>query len=249
MPLQSYWQTSLPGSGHDVTSTLVSGTNVYAACNGHVYRLDLTSGKVLQEKNLPGYGENEIRLAISETDSTLIVGIVGYVVALDSTSLTPKWKSLPGSGYAVTTVAGGEGRCFAICNGYLYMLEASTGRLGRRNDLSGTGKAESQLALRGDGGVLFVGVNGYGVAVRASDISTIYLTSLPGCGYNLTHVVAGKVFAYFGCNGYLYSVDESGAIVNTNALPGLGKHQTRITLDVAGGERLVAGINGYAVGL
>ncbi|KAF8316033.1 PLC-like phosphodiesterase [Clavulina sp. PMI_390] len=336
MSLQSSWQTSLPDCGFEVTSTLVSGTNVYAACNGYVYLLDSTIGKVLQENSLWGRGHNEVRLDMSDDGSTLIVGIDGYVLGLNSSTLGMNWQtslpgcgynlvnvlaagggatgfagcngyvysynisngsiihknglsgrgdhetrlaltlaadvllvgidgyalglspsslgtnwqtSLPGTGYAVTSVAGGEGCCYAACNGYLYMLDASKGGVSHENNMSGTGLSEGRLALRKDAGALFVGINGYAVAVKTADISTIYKTSLPDCGLGTTNVVSGDLFTYYACNGYVFSLDEGGNVKARNTLPGLGLHETRLAIDTEAEEHVFAGINGYSAGL
>ncbi|KAF8316042.1 hypothetical protein DL93DRAFT_2045616, partial [Clavulina sp. PMI_390] len=276
MSLQSYWQTSLPSSGYEVTSTLVSGTNVYAGSNGYVYVLDSRSGQILQQNNLSGLGNNEVRFALSSDGSTLLVGTDGYILGLNSTSLSTNWQtSLPGYGYNVVNVLapGGGSIAYAACNGYVYSFTIADGGLQQQNSLSGlgnneprlaltlaadillqnslsgTGKAEGRLSLRDDDGVLLVGANGYGVAVKATDITTIYQTSLPGCGYNITDVVAGELFTYFGCNGYVYSLDESGNVIGQNALPGLGNHETRLAVSAKADEHVFVGINGYAVGL
>ncbi|KAF8316040.1 hypothetical protein DL93DRAFT_2226971 [Clavulina sp. PMI_390] len=82
MALQTYWQTSLPGSGFEVTSTLVSGPNVYAASNGYVYRLDSETGQVMEENPLRGRGNYEVRLAISHDGSVLLVVFLGAVMPL-----------------------------------------------------------------------------------------------------------------------------------------------------------------------
>ncbi|KAF8309373.1 PLC-like phosphodiesterase [Clavulina sp. PMI_390] len=336
MSLQSSWLTSLPGCGYEVTSTLVSGTNVYAACNGYVYLLDSTTGKVVHENGLSGRGNNEVRLDISDDGSTLIVGTDGYVLGLNSSTLGTNWQtslpgcgynlvnvltagggatgfaacngyvysfnisngsiqhknslsgrgdhetrlaltlaadvllvgidgyalglspsslgtnwqtSLPGCGYAVTSVAGGEGCCYAACNGYLYMLDASKGGVSHENNMSGTGLNEGRLALRKDAGALFIGINGYALAVKTSDISTIYKTSLPDCGFATTNVVSGDLFTYYACNGYVFSLDEGGNVKGRNTLPGLGLHETRLAIDTEAEEHVFAGINGYSAGL
>ncbi|KAF8315202.1 hypothetical protein DL93DRAFT_2045560, partial [Clavulina sp. PMI_390] len=271
MSLRSFWEQSLPDCGFAVTSTLVVSLNVYAGCNGYVYLLHAPTGKVLHKNSLPGRGHNEVRLAITDDRSTLLVGTHGYIIGLDSANLSRKWEtSLTGCGYGIVNIitAGDTGYaacnsnvysfkvvlgnaevCYTACNGYLYMLDASTGKELHQNSLSNTGKGVTRLTLRDDGGVLFVGVNGYGAAVKAVDISTIYIKSLPDCGYNITDVVSGKIFTYFGCNGFVYGLDEDGNILAQNGLPGLGKHETRLALDPNEKEHVFAGIWGYSVGL
>ncbi|KAF8309374.1 PLC-like phosphodiesterase [Clavulina sp. PMI_390] len=336
MSLQTYFQTSLPDCGYQLTSTLVSGKNIYAASNGYVYLLDFVTGAVLQQNNLSGRGHKEVRIAISDDGSTLVVGTDGYILGLNSSTLSTNWEtslpkcgynlvnvvaaggggtgyaacngyvysynisngaiqatnslsgrgehetrialtlasdvllvgidgyalglnpsslgtnwqtSLPGCGYFVTSVVGGESCCYAGCNGYLYMLNAFSGTITNQNNMEGTGKAECHLVLRQDAGVLFVGVNGYAVATKSSDISSIYTTSLPDCGFNITDVAAGVLYTYFGCNGYVYGLDDQGNVQATNVLPGLGYHETRLAVNAQARERVFVGIYGYSVGL
>ncbi|KAF8315193.1 hypothetical protein DL93DRAFT_2039103, partial [Clavulina sp. PMI_390] len=276
MSIKTSWERSLPDCGYNLTSTLVSGTNVYAACNGYVYLLDFETGEVRHQNPLSGYGHNEVRLAISDDGSTLLVGTDGYVLGLNPSTLAKKWESdLKGSGYNIVNVLaeGTGGIGYAACNGYVYRYTISDGDVKLRNPLSGygghetrlaltlkgdmllilhqnnlddTGEGETRIALRDDGGVLFVGVNGYGLAVKASDISTLYTRS---CGYNITDIVSGNLFTYFGCNGYVYSLDEGGNVVCTNGLPGLGKYETRLAIDTETKEHVFVGIDGYAVSL
>ncbi|KAF8316859.1 hypothetical protein DL93DRAFT_2041800, partial [Clavulina sp. PMI_390] len=275
MSIQYKWTFSLPDCGHAITSTLLFESNLFAAGNGYVYQLDFLTGQLLAENSLSGLGHYEVRLAVSDT-LQLIVGTNGFIVGLNATSspLSTIWQtSLPGCGYNTTSVLVGSGDWnnvgYAACNGYVYSFNISTGEIQHQNNLAGMGLqetrlattpandnnlsgtyiAEVRLALRQDGGVLFAGTNGFAVGLKASDLTTIYSTTLPDCGYAVTDVVAGNIFTYFACNGYLYNLDELGNVIGHTILPDLGYHETRLAISTAGEEHVFAGINGYAVGL
>ncbi|KAF7340893.1 Phosphatidylinositol-specific phospholipase C domain-containing protein [Mycena sanguinolenta] len=248
--LDTLWQTSLPGCGYNIVSVLHTGGIVYAGSNGYVYRLDPSNGQVLYTNGLDGLGHNEVRLAMTLANDVLLVGTYGYCVGLSPSNLATLWeRSLPGCGYDITSVAGGNGCGYAACAGYVYQLNASNGNVTNQNNLSGTGKSEVRLALRGDGVHLFVGTNGYGISLSASNLSTIYSISLPGSGYTITDVAPGTTTAFFANNGYVFQLNDAGNIVSTNSLPGLGEHETRLAASASADVRIFAGINGYGVGL
>ncbi|KAF8316093.1 hypothetical protein DL93DRAFT_2026294, partial [Clavulina sp. PMI_390] len=281
MSLHAGTPLSLPGCSFEVTSTLISGNNIYAASNGYVYLLNTDVQYVNCTNSLPARGHCEVRLAMSDDGSTLLVGTNGYILGLDSNNLVTNWQtSLTGCGSGIVNIlaAGCGSTGYAACNSYVYTFDIPTGTLHNHNALSGYGtseprlsltfakdildggfvqcnaltgveKADTRLALRDDAAVVFVGVNGWAAAVKAADISTIYQRSLPDCGFNITNVVSGKLFTYFGCNGYVYSLDENGNIVGNLLLPSLGNHETRLAIDTSVYEDVVAGVNGYAVGL
>ncbi|KAF8309372.1 hypothetical protein DL93DRAFT_1773391 [Clavulina sp. PMI_390] len=248
--LDTWWEKSLPKCGYNLVNVFAAGGGGvgYAACNGYVYSYNVSDGEIQKMNSLSGRGEHETRLSLTFAADVLLVGINGYALGLDSSSLSTDWQtSLPDCGYAITSVTGGEGCCYAACNGYLYKIDASTGEVTDQNGMDGTGKAECRLCLRQDGGALFVGLNGYAFAAKSSDISTIYRTSLPDCGFNITDVISGVFYTYFGCNGYVYSLDDYGHVVTVNALPGLGKHETRLAIDTKAQGDVFIGINGYCV--
>ncbi|WP_019961786.1 outer membrane protein assembly factor BamB family protein [Woodsholea maritima] len=80
-------------------------------------------------------------------------------------------------------------------------------------------------------------------------LTTVWQTSLPGCGYNIvTPLIANKVF-YSGSNGYVYKQDPvSGAVLKTNGLSGRGHQEIRMALS-HDQSMLLVGTNGYAIGL
>lgn len=248
--LSTIWQTSLPGSGNAVTSVLCAGGSAYAGSNGHVYRLNPTNGSVLYHNGLPERGEHEVRLAMTLANDMLLVGTYGFAIGLSPSDIATKWQtSLPGSGYGNTSIAGGNGCGYSACNGFLFRLASNNGSVTHTNGLAGTGKNEVHLALKGDGTFLFVGTNGYGISVDANTLTTIYSLALPGSGFSITDVVSGLNTAFFANNGYVFQLDVAGNVVTKNELPESGELETRLAVLPTADHRVVAGINGYAIGL
>ena len=110
-------------------------------------------------------------------------------------------KELPGSGCAVCSVVGTENIAYEGTAGIVYQLEASTGKLLNRNDMSGVGSQEVRLALDKGANMLCAGAKGRGVGLRLDNVWTVYSTSLPDCGYNVTDVVCGNGNAFYACTG------------------------------------------------
>jgi hypothetical protein len=82
-----------------------------------------------------------------------------------------------------------------------------------------------------------------------NDLTTIWQTSLPGCGYNITSIIISGKYVYAASSGYVYQLDPmTGAVLNTNGLSGLGKNEVRMMMS-SDGSVLLIGTNGYAVGL
>ena len=250
MSLLTQWETSLPGSGNDVTSVLVNQTGVYAGSNGYVYLLDSSKGTVLATNTLSGMGGHEVRLAQPQDGSLLLVGTNGYVLGLNHTSLNTSWQtSLPKCGYDVVSVLCANGSVFAGCNGYVYRLDQGSGAVLSTNSLSGRGDNEVRLGISLDFSTLFVGINGYALGLNPTNLTTSWETSLPGCGYGITSIVGGVKAAYAGCNGQVYQLQEStGSVLHQNGLSGTGKEEVRMALDPTAAQ-LYVGTNGYGIGL
>lgn len=101
-------------------------------------------------------------------------------------------KGLSGSGCAVCSVVGTENIAYVGTAGIVYQLEASTGKMLNRNDMSGVGSQEVRLALDKGANMLCAGSKGHGVGLRLDNVGTVYSTSLPDCGYSVTDVVCGN---------------------------------------------------------
>lgn len=178
MSLLTQWQTSLPGSGYEVTTVLANQKAVYAGSNGYVYLLDCLKGSVLATNTLSGMGDHEIRLAQPEDGSLLLVGTNGYVLGLDPTSLNTLWQtSLLHCGYEVVSVLCANGSAFAGCNGYVYRLDQGSGEVLSTNSLVGRGDYEVRLGISLDLSTLFVGINGYALGLDPTNLTTSWQTT------------------------------------------------------------------------
>ncbi|TFK37908.1 PLC-like phosphodiesterase [Crucibulum laeve] len=248
MAFQTQWTTSLPKSGHEVTSTLCNQSGVYSGSNGYVYRLDYWTGAVLQTNNLESLGTHEVRLAAPADGSILIVGTYGYALGLDPTSLATLWSvNLPKTGNGVVSVICGAGSVYAACGGIVYRLNPADGWIKGENYLKGRGVHEVRLAMSLTLRTVFVGINGYALGLAFDTLDTQWETSLPRSGFGITSVASGIGVAYAACNGWIYSIQElSGGVLFTNQL-GAGDGEVRLAID-AEAQNLYAGLNGYAFG-
>jgi hypothetical protein len=239
------WERGLPGLPAPAVVDLVSTRDaVYAGSLGHVYRLDASSGDVLQHNSLPGRGNYEIRLAAD--GGRVFAGLYGYAIGMDANSLGTAWQtSLPGSGYATVSTLTSGGSVYAATNGHVYRLEPSSGNVLQHNALAGRGNAEVRLGA--GAGKVFAGINGWVVGLDANTLGTNWQTSLPDCGYGVVSLFSSHAGLYAACNGHVYRLDPSnGSVIAHNALPGRGAYETRVAESKG---RLFAGIYGYVVGL
>lgn len=248
--LHTRWSVDLPGSGYEVVSVLCAKGGVYVGSNGFVYLLDPGNGHVKATKELSGYGDHEVRLGITLDLSVLLVGINGSALGLNPTSLAISWKtSFPASSSNITSVAGGVNCGYAGCNGRLYRLDESTGKVLNENHLGGTGDNEVQMVLDAEGVHLYAGTNGYGIGLHPDTLKTVYSVDLPGSGHSVTGVADGDQVGYFANNGYVFQLDSTGSVTGKNPLPGLGKDETRLATDLNGTGELAVGIRGFSAAL
>ncbi|KAF8315862.1 PLC-like phosphodiesterase [Clavulina sp. PMI_390] len=245
--LSTRWKLSLPGCGDNMTNLCSAGENGWAGSDGYVYRFDVNTGAYHGRNDLKDMGNHEVRIDMCGGGQTLAVGTNGWVWGLDPYSLDTKWKtSLPGCGFGVTSVEGARSDCYAACNGYLYKLDAYSGNVESRNDMDGVDKREVRLEYHPDWDRLFVGTNGWGLSMDGGNLRERWRVSLPGSGFSVTSVAAGKDKIYFANNGYVFTIDQDGNVVSRNDLPGLGQFETRLAVSLGSEERVIAGINGYA---
>ncbi|RLL95560.1 hypothetical protein CFD26_104476 [Aspergillus turcosus] len=165
--LETQWVNDMPGAGKDLTSVVGGIGFAYGACNGRVFALQDWSGTLLNENDLSGTGNNEVRMALDTTTSRLYVGTNGYGICLDARTLQTKYQtSLPGCGYHVTDVAfGDQGVAWFACHGYVYQLNPS-GQVQAQNDLKGRSTFETRLAASSSGDPeLIVGIGGYALGL------------------------------------------------------------------------------------
>jgi hypothetical protein len=248
--LETLWYNNLPSSGNEVVSVACGPTDIYAGTNGYVYRLEAKTGAVLVTNSLSGYGKHETRLRISTCGKKLLVGINGYTLCLDAYTLQILWPcDMPGSGNDITSVTSGEGVGYGACRGRVYRIDMESGKILNTNDLPGVGNGEVRMALDSTTSRLYVGTNGYGICLDSNTLQLVYSTSLPSGGSNVTDVAFGNnKIAFFACNGLIYELSSSGKVSAQNDLPGRGYAETRLATNRNGNVKLVAGINGYALG-
>ncbi|KAB2569714.1 hypothetical protein BFW01_g1723 [Lasiodiplodia theobromae] len=132
--LKERWRTnSLPDSGGEVVSVLCAAGQIYAGCNGYVFRFD-PSGPQIKEQHYLDQGSHEVRLAMNHSESILFASYNSVVLALDPETLKEKWhKEMTEAGRSVVSIVSGKdvvsGKNFvyAGCRGYVYMFDESDG--------------------------------------------------------------------------------------------------------------------------
>jgi len=78
--LATKWQRKLPDGGN-VVSVLCVDDHVFFGTDGYAYHVHPSEGQILNVNSLPGRGNNEVRLTVS--DARLILGINGYILGID----------------------------------------------------------------------------------------------------------------------------------------------------------------------
>ncbi|CAN7634706.1 PQQ-binding-like beta-propeller repeat protein [Phenylobacterium sp. LjRoot225] len=248
--LKTNWHKSLPDCGYNVVSVVANAAYAYFGSAGYAYLLDPATGDILHTNSMSGVGQQEVRFALSVDGSLVYVGTNGYALGLSTTDLSTAWKtSLPGCGYAVTSIEAGDTVAYAACAGHVYRLNQANGSLAQSNGLPGRGSNEVRLSLSADGSVLAVGTNGYLIGLDPANVETQWQTSLPSCGYHVVTPLSGDAVIYAGSNGYVYECDDlTGKVNATNTLSGLGYNEVRLAMD-DDNELLWAGTDGFALGL
>lgn len=242
--LSTIWQTSLPDTGDNIVTPLVSSGYLYTGSAGHVFKLD-GNGKIVATNNLPDRGDHEVRLAMSTDGSTLYVGTDGYALALAASDLTTRWQtSLPSTGSNIVSVLYANGYLCTGSNGHVYKLDGN-GKIVASNNLPDRGRHEIRFALSQDRARLFVGTDGYALALSSSNLATLWQTSLPDTGSNVVSIVNHGYFLYAGSNGYVYALNSQNGTINyTNNLSDRGHHEVRVAV---ANNTLYLGTDGYAL--
>lgn len=243
--LSTAWRTSLPGSGYGDTNVLVAQDGrLYAACRGHVYRLDPRTGAVLAHNGLSGRGNGEVRLAV--TNGVLGAGTNGWVVGLDPGDLGTRWQtSLPGSGWDVVDVLAVEGGLVVGSRGHVYVLAPGDGTVRAHNDLPGMGHHPVDVTSGGDGVV--VGTAGHAIGLSLDGLHHRWTRDLSSATGKVVRVAWQKGWLFAAVNGYLYQLEPgTGAVRYTNDLSGRGFNDVALAGD---GRTVFCGIHGYVVGV
>lgn len=253
--LNTVWQNQLSGEGTDVVSVLYYNNSLYVGTNGYIQALDPDTGAQQAYNGLSGYGHEEIRMAMSVDGSVLLVGTNSYAIGLNPADLSQVWNcELDNGGDIVSVLAAevnGTSTAFFASDGYIYSFNASSGASLGSNGLSGCGTDEVRMDISLDNSILYIGTDGYAVGLQASNISnTLWNNDLPDMGHGITSVltggaISGQNVVYYGVNGYVAILTESGTILNT---ANIGDDEVRLSLN-EDATVLAAGMDGYIYSL
>lgn len=247
------WKNNLKGEDTGVVSLVASSQYIYSATGGYVNTMSITDGSIISKNSLPGMGNHEVRLALSEDEKYLIAGINGNVVCLDASAISkdPIWKNgLSGQGEEIVNVLVIKDRAYIGTNGFINSINLLNGDIIETNNLPGMGNHEVRLALSQDCTELFGGINGNIVSMDVNNVNTLqWTTPLPEANGNIVNMItANDGFIYAGSAGRVSQIDpNNGEIITTNNLPGLGVNEVRLSMG-PNQTNLYIGSNGYAVG-
>jgi len=224
-------------------NSLVVSDVTFAACDGHVFRMNGSIGSIEHSADLtsipddpPGDAPLEVRLVYCRSDTGrefIIAGFQGYVVALDAGTLTRLWtKSLPDVGYALVSVATTGDMVYAATVGYVFRLHWEDGDIRWTNGLDDRGYGNCELLALPS--VVIAGIDGHAVGMDPVTLDTAWDLSLPKCGHRLVTLTedGGTVFA--GSAGYIYALSPSGTLQDESPLE-----------DTHGRATSIAAANGY----
>jgi outer membrane protein assembly factor BamB len=133
------WSTDLEKSGYYATAVLVDNGHLYAGSNGFIYELDRASGRILHSAVVGARGIAADYLTTLATDGqTLFAGTHGYVYGISLTTWDTLWDAGVGEhGYHHVSVGCHEGQLFAGCNGHVYRIDRTNGKVVGNIDLGG----------------------------------------------------------------------------------------------------------------
>lgn len=245
--LEIQWVRSLPKTENGTVILLIESTYIYTTCKSYIRCLDLQTGQILAGIGLSRYDFTDLQLALSDDSSVLFLGMNVHVLALPAPQLdTVLWCcELSGVDKGVTSVIHGAGVVYAGYDGCVFRIESSSGKITHINNLGDIGKSEIRFAVNDLRNHLWVGTNGYGIALQPNDIATIFSEKLSESDRSITEVVEGDGVAYFANNGYVSCLGLNGRLVRSSKLPFSGKAETRLSVNRA--TELVVGINGHCM--
>lgn len=246
MNLPTLWSRDVKGTA--AVNTLINKNGTYVGSNGYVYRLDSQTGKIQSTQGLSGYGNYEVRLAVSEDGSLFIIGTNRYVVSLDPISLNITWYTkIPNLGGDVSVIVS-AGNIYAGIAGSAFRLDLSGNITARGGVLAGAG--ETRISLSDQGTILFVGVDGYAAAYKTPNMDASWTKKLQNGDGPTTVLKGGASDVLVGCAGYVWRLDEVTGSVAAVVDVGdrAGYREIHLALNDSR-KRLFAGTNGYAFGL
>lgn len=225
------WKRVL-SSASETTSVLVTGNgHLYAGHNGRVYELNILNGDILNHNDLPGTGEEEVRLAYAPP--FLFAGTNGWVCQLYlsdiSRGLFARLHDASGNSLAkpITLLSGSDSEGLAVyagCGGYVFRIQPIPGygavNIVQRADFRSGHGQEVSLAQPLPGGTVYagsaaavIGLNPNDLSVRASRII------LPFVDAELTHLLGYGRRLFAGCQSYTYELDTDDLdVLNINPI-------------------------------
>ncbi|MBE0368672.1 PQQ-binding-like beta-propeller repeat protein [Pseudoalteromonas aurantia] len=163
--LRTMWQTSLPKTGDNVISSVVANRYVYAAGQGRVFKLTIDGGTIENTNTLPDRGDHAVNLVLSDDEKTLYAGTDGYAIAIETLTMETKWQtSLPNTGDNEVNLLLTDKLLFCGSSGHVYQLDHNGNTLGH-NHLPDRGNHEVQMCINKSETVLYVGTDGYEIAI------------------------------------------------------------------------------------
>jgi outer membrane protein assembly factor BamB len=246
------WNAGVGEHGYHHVSVGYYAGQLYAGCNGHVYRIDRSNGNVVGNIDLGGGDQS-----LNHNGPYLLAGredhVAGIAVpdAAHPNRFEVAWQSQQISspnGNPMNTVLMGD-RLFAA-SGVLLELDPNTGAIIQPFGMDyKDGSGDVRLAT--DGTRIFAGysdiVHGFQPpnARWRTPVGSL-MTEKGVTGHHPVSVLMlnGRLFS--GCNGYFYELQPDSGVVRHWMLPtyqfGVGDYNTRMATD---GTDIYIGINGY----
>lgn len=183
---QLAWTTNLEGSGYQVVSLIPDLNQLYAGCNGYIFRLDGRTGKIVWTKKL---SKLTAYVSMAINGAYLVCGLAGFVATLDKESGNLIWEaSLDRAGYKSVTILLIPNQVLAASGGRLYALNSLNGNLIWGNGLSGCGFQGTSISYNPSTMTVHSGVRGF-VNTTTSQGADGYHVSLKDTGYQPVHQI------------------------------------------------------------
>lgn len=156
---QTNWETRLKHADFHPVTILTHGEAVYAAGNGHVFRLR-SCGAVEAHGKLDVPGGHDVSMQLSKDGNALLLGTGGHALSIDAASLATLWKTnLSGRKGTPVSALARDGVLYAGNDGSFLRLNIATGTVTYRRSYGRTREAIG-MALSPDGAHLRLGLRG-----------------------------------------------------------------------------------------
>jgi outer membrane protein assembly factor BamB len=253
-PLDRWAQTL--GTDPDVMCVVDAGDVLYAGGNGMVYKLNAADGHRMDGRRLSKafagleeIGDTEVRLAISAKRDRLFIGSNGFAACLRTSDFALRWHHKFKHRCVVNLLLDGR-NLYAGTYGNVFKLDYDSGDTLLTNELKHRGDHEVRLALADDKSLLFVGTDGYALALNTSGLQdeAVWQTSLPDTHKDPITILTRATEVYAAGRGRLFKLTAAGKIVASNPLTGHGDDEVRMQFSGNGkGDTLLLGTHGYAL--